>query len=146
MIRLNLPEFEYKVKSDDGKVSIFDIIRKKYIVLTPEEWVRQSMVHFLIEQLGYPKSLIKVESGLKYNQLSKRSDILIYDRDASPFLLIECKTYQFPLKQDALQQLSTYNNTIGAPFIALTNGLKHFCFKIEKGQSAPLSDFPEFPD
>ena len=145
MIRLNLPEFEYKVKKTSGKVSIFDIIRKKYVVLTPEEWVRQSMVHFLIGSLGYPRSLIKIETGLKYNSLAKRSDILVYDREASPFLLIECKTFQFPINQKALDQLGIYNNTIAAPYMALTNGLKHYCFEMKKGQNAPLDSFPEFP-
>ena len=146
MIRLNLPEFEYKVKKTSGKVSIFDIIRKKYVILTPEEWVRQSMVHFLVESLKYPRSLISIETGLKYNLLAKRSDILVYDRDASPFLLIECKTFQFPINQKAMDQLATYNKTISAPYIALTNGLKHYCIEVKKGQNAPLDNFPAFPD
>ena len=146
MIKLNLPEFEYKVKKADGKVLIFDIIRRKYVVLTPEEWVRQSMIHFLIHDRNYPRSLIKVESGLKYNDLARRSDILIYDREVNPFMLVECKTFQYPMSDKAAEQLARYNHTIKAPYIVLTNGLKHFCYQVVKDQVTPIGDLPVFPD
>jgi len=142
---LNLPDFEYKLKREQGKVYIFDIIRRKYIILTPEEWVRQSMVNFLIEHRKYPKSLIKVENGLKYNKLQKRSDIMVYDRKANPFLLIECKSFKYRLTEDALRQISVYNATIKAPFVALSNGLKHYCLELRDGHSTPLEQFPDFP-
>src|SRR5204863_9718286 len=91
MYALNLPTFEYKLKKADGKVWIFDVIRKKFVVLTPEEWVRQHFVNYLIQHLQYPKSLIKIEGGLTFNQLQKRSDIVVFDRFAKPWMVIECK-------------------------------------------------------
>ena len=91
MIKLNLPDFDYKLKKAEGKVWIFDVIRKKYLVLTPEEWVRQHVVHFLITHKKYPKALIKLEGGLNYNQLQKRSDIVVFDREGKPWMIMECK-------------------------------------------------------
>ena len=84
MYQLNLPTFDYKLKKADGKVWIFDVIRKKYIVLTPEEWVRQHFIHYLINDFKYPRSLVKIEGGLTYNQLQKRSDITVFDREGKP--------------------------------------------------------------
>ena len=145
MIRLNLPEFEYKLKKEQGKVYIFDIIRRKHVVLTPEEWVRQSLLHFLIEHQKYPKSLIKVENGLRYNQLLRRSDIIVFDREASPFLVVECKSFQYQLTESALRQVSVYNKTIKAPFIAISNGLKHYCMAISEETGSPMENFPRYP-
>ena len=99
MHQLNLPSFDYKLKKADGKVWIFDVIRKKYIVLTPEEWVRQHFIHYLLHELKYPRSLVKIEGGLSYNTLSKRSDIVVFDRDGRPWMLVECKSPEFKLSE-----------------------------------------------
>ena len=96
---LNLPPCEYIYKEMDGKLYFFNPFRKKYLLLTPEEWVRQHFVQFLINQYQYPKSLIKLESGLQYNQLSKRSDILVCDRYGKVFLLVDCKSYDVAITQ-----------------------------------------------
>ena len=131
MEKLNLPEYNFKIKNRDGKIAIFDSIRKKYVVLTPEEWVRQNLVEYLNQYLNYPKSLVKLESGLKYNQLKKRSDILVFDREGAPFMLVECKSPKVSINQKAFDQAAGYNYTIKAPYIVVTNGIKHYCCKID---------------
>lgn len=131
MVSLNLPSFEYKVKKVDGKVFIFDILRKKYMVLTPEEWVRQHFVHYMINHLKYPRALIKIETGLIYNTLLKRFDIAVFNREGKPWLLVECKSPQQPVDQEVLRQASVYNLTIKARYVVLTNGLTHKCCEID---------------
>ena len=142
---LNLPVFDYKVKEQDGKPFIWDEIRKKYLLITPEEWVRQHFIHFLIAR-KYPKSLISVEGGLKYNQRQKRTDILVLNRMGDPFLLVECKAPEVKVNQKTLEQAIYYNQVIRAPYIALTNGLQHFFCHIDfKNQKAsPLADLPNY--
>ena len=144
MQALNLPQYAPKIKQQDGKVEIFDVIRKKYVHLLPEEWVRQHMVNFLIHHLGYPKGLIRIESGLHYNRLLKRSDILVYDNAGKPHLLVECKSYSQTLSQAALDQVTTYNKTHEAPYIVLTNGLNHYCCKLEDGRYTFESAIPGY--
>jgi len=135
MINLNLPNIDCNIRKKGANVEIFDIIRKKYIVLTPEEWVRQHFVHYLINHLNYPKSLFRVESGLSYNRLSKRSDILVYNNEMHPFLLVECKSFSVTIKQQGFDQLSIYNSKIRAKYLVLTNGLKHFCCTYDDDQN-----------
>lgn len=130
MKALKLPSFEYKIKVEDQKTYIFDIIRKKFIFLTPEEWVRQHFVQFLLNQHHYPKSLIKIETGLNYNKLKKRSDIIVYSRSGAPFMLIECKSYEVKLSDSVFFQAATYNNKVGAPYLCVTNGLEHFVYQM----------------
>ena len=144
MTELNLPSFECNIKNENGQQVIFDIIRKKFLVLTPEEWVRQHFVHFLINHHNYPKNLINCEQSLTYNGRSKRSDILVYDKDAKPFLLIECKGSEIKLNQQVVDQASLYNSKIKAPYLLITNGLKTFCWKIENGNFTQLKDVPEY--
>ncbi|MCU0419989.1 MAG: type I restriction enzyme HsdR N-terminal domain-containing protein [Cyclobacteriaceae bacterium] len=144
MYALNLPKIQATYKKEGGKVYIFDIIRKKHIVLTPEEWVRQHMVHYLIEHQKYPKSLFRIEGSLTFNKLQKRSDIVIYDRDARPWMLIECKSPAIKLTQKAFNQVAVYNMTIGARYVAVTNGMAHFCFDAATGEPVLLEAFPVF--
>ena len=127
MHALNLPSINSKIKKEEGKLWIFDIIRKKYIVLTPEEWVRQHFIHFLISGKGYPRSLFKIESSLTFNKLQKRSDILVHDRQGKPWMLVECKSSTIKLTQKAFNQIAVYNMTVGAKFLAVTNGMVHYC-------------------
>jgi hypothetical protein len=130
MHKLNLPEFAYTLKKADGKIWIFDVIRKKYLVLTPEEWVRQHFVHYLVSSLNYPRSLIKVEGGLIYNQLSKRSDIVVFDRLGAPWMIVECKSPDQKINENVLRQASVYNSSLRAKYLTVTNGLIHFCSHI----------------
>jgi len=131
MLKLNLPEFDFKIKKDEGKIWIFDIIRKKFVILTSEEWVRQHFLHYLITEMKYPKSLLKIETGLNYNTLMKRSDIQIYDREGKPWMIVECKAPEQKLTQQTIAQVSAYNATIKTRYVAITNGLTHYCYEID---------------
>lgn len=146
MIKLNLPDFQFKVTKIEGKTLIFDILRKKTVVLTPEEWVRQNFIHYLIHYKNYPKSLMKLESGVKYNQLNNRYDILIYDRKGECCMLVECKAANVKITQKAFDQASRYNFTLKASHIIITNGLQHFCCHIdhESKKAEFLNDIPDF--
>jgi hypothetical protein len=144
--KLNLPSANFSLRKDQGKVWIFDMIRKKYVVLTPEEWVRQHFVHYLINELKYPRSLFRLEGALTYNSLLKRSDILIRDRQGKPWMLIECKSPAIKLTQRAFNQIAVYNMTIGATFLAVTNGMVHYCCPApQAGENAQFAGaFPSF--
>lgn len=146
--KLNLPQFELKIKEEEGKKLIFDSIRKNYFLLTPEEWVRQHFLNLLITHYKYPKALIKVETGLRYNKLLKRSDIIIFDREGKSFLLVECKSADQKINQASFDQAAMYNMTIKAKYIALTNGLKTFCCRIdqESRQYEFIPDLPPIPE
>jgi hypothetical protein len=144
--KLNLPTYDPSLKKEQGKVYIFDNIRKKYVVLTPEEWVRQHFINYLIQELKYPKSLFRIEGSITYNKLQKRSDILIYNRQGKPWMLIECKSPTIKLSQKAFNQVAVYNMTIGAEYVAVTNGMVHYCYAgMKKGEELKfLDDFPDF--
>ena len=147
MYKLNLPEFDFKLRKAEGKVWIFDGIRKKYIVLTPEEWVRQHFVHYLIAVKKYPRSLIKVEGGLIYNQLHKRTDIVVFDRTGLPWMVVECKSPALQVSASTLTQAAVYNTTLKAEYISITNGLVHLCAHIDwtGRKTTLLEDTPAFP-
>ncbi len=142
----NLGTYSPQIKESEGKKFIFDSIRRKYLVLTPEEWVRQHFVHLLINHYGFSKSLIRLEAGLTYNGLSKRSDILVYRNDGSPFLLVECKSEDTGIDEKVLAQASRYNLRIRSPHLCVTNGHKTFCFEIdwENGRTRQMEDLPVF--
>jgi hypothetical protein len=146
MYKLNLPDFDYKLKKAEGKVWIFDVIRKKFIVLTPEEWVRQHFINFLINEKKYPRSLIRVEGGLTYNQLQKRSDIVIFDREGNPWMIVECKAPTLRLSALTLSQAAAYNNTLKAKYLTISNGMEYYCALIDWAASKTevLPDLPEF--
>jgi hypothetical protein len=131
MVKLNLPQFDYVLKKEEGKVFILDSIRKKYLVLTPEEWVRQHFINYLIAVLHYPKALIKVEGGLRFNRLQKRSDIVVYDRDGNPWMIIECKAPDQKLTQRTMHQASVYNYSLRARYVTVTNGMVHICCAVD---------------
>jgi hypothetical protein len=143
---MNIKNEKRKIKEIDGKAYIFDIIRKKYIYLTPEEVVRQNFLDYLISEKKYSKNLIKLESQIKYNTLEKRSDILVYDISGQPFLLVECKADSVAINQKTIEQASRYNLQMKAPYLCVTNGLKTFCFEVnfEKNTFVQLSNIPDF--
>ncbi len=131
MIALNLPPYDHKIKKKDDKLFIFDILRKKYVFLTPEEWVRQHFVHFLINQYHYPKALMKAEGGLKYNNLPKRTDLVIFDNYGKPYIVVECKDVFVPLTQAVFEQAARYNYVLKAPYLIVVNGLEYHCCRID---------------
>ena len=124
---LNLPPYQFKLKKADDRVQIFDAIRKKYVVLTPEEWVRQNFLQYLIQEKNYPSSLIVLEASLKYNQLQKRADVLVYDKSGIPLLMVECKAPSVKITQDTFDQVARYNMIFKVKYLIVTNGLNHFC-------------------
>lgn len=146
MVSLNLPKAELKIKSNENTLYIFDIIRKKYVVLTPEEWVRQHVVHYLINSKGYPKSLIAVEKQLTINTLKKRFDILVFNTLGLPDLIIECKSPSINISQDAFDQIARYNLKLNATLLMVTNGLVHYYCKLDplNKQYIFLKDLPAY--
>ncbi len=146
MDQLNLPPFDFRLKEENDITYIFDIIRKKFLVLTPEEWVRQHLIHLMINQFNYPKSLIKLEGGHQYNQLQKRTDLIVYDRNGQPFLLVECKAASVELSQKTFEQVCAYNQTVRAPHICISNGKKTLCcgVDLETGAIEYLKTLPSF--
>ncbi len=143
MEKLNLPDCTLKIKNEEGNEFVFDIVRKKYVTLTPEEWVRQHFIHLMINHLHYPRALISLEFPLTYFKSGKRSDILLTDRKGKPYLLVECKSAKVKLGPETIHQISTYNKVIQAPFIAMTNGLKHFIWEFSGSDYHPLKEFPK---
>lgn len=143
--KLNFPEFSFRFKNSENKISIFDVIRKRFVMLQPEEWVRQHCIHYLIEVKGYPKSLINVEKELIINTLRKRYDIVVYNSDGTIHLVIECKSPKVTINQDTFNQIARYNISLNATYLMITNGLIHYyCqmdFKEEKYYF--LKDIPE---
>lgn len=145
--KLNLPPFEPQLKSEGGESFIFDPIRRKYVKLEPEEWVRQHFVHLLLDK-GYPRGLFAVERGHKQNKRQKRTDILVHDRSGNALMLVECKAPKVPINKTVLQQALFYNQTHCAPFLGISNGLVHFFFFLDKktGKTEQLSTLPNFEE
>ena len=147
MQKLLYPSAEFRIQRRSGKLQIFDPVRRKFVQLTPEEWIRQHILYFLIETLGYPRALIASESGLKYNKMSKRSDVVVYTNEGDAFLLVECKASHINISQNTMDQLSVYNQVLNARYLAVTNGLQHFiaCVDYESRTYQWLEKFPEYP-
>ncbi|MEO9964431.1 MAG: type I restriction enzyme HsdR N-terminal domain-containing protein [Reichenbachiella sp.] len=148
MKELNLPRFKFKVKESDHGTDIWDEFRKKYVALTPEEWVRQHFLKFLSENLGYPKSLLKSEFEIKYNRMRKRPDIVAYSNQGQPLLVVECKAPEVSISNETFSQATVYNQVLKAKFVVITNGLQHFCCEqsIETGTFQFLEKIPAYKD
>lgn len=134
-MKLNLPAYNFNIKREQNANYVFDNIRKKYVQLTPEEYVRQHLIHHLVKDLGYPASRIAVERGLSYNGLKKRFDLLVFGNGTQPLLMIECKAPDIALDQDTLMQVAVYNSRFGCPFLLITNGMHHVWVHLRPGQS-----------
>ena len=146
MQNLNFPTYSFRFKNSENKVSIFDEIRKKFILLTPEEWVRQHVIHFLLLDKNYPKSYINVEKLIKINDLSKRYDGVVFQPNGDIFLLIECKAPEVPISQQTFDQIARYNLVLKAKYLMVTNGLNHyFCrMDFENEKYVFLKELPEY--
>ena len=145
MHKLNFPEYDFKLKKQNGKWQIFDPVRKKYYVLTPEEWVRQHTLHYLITDKKYPVQWIAVEKELQINQTKRRFDIVVFNRQMTPEILVECKAPSIAVTQKTFDQANQYNWLLKAPYLFLTNGLKHYICQIdfEANQFKFLKELPE---
>ena len=146
MQKLNFPTYSFRFKNSENKVSIFDEIRKKFILLTPEEWVRQHVIHFLLQDKNYPKSYINVEKLIKINDLSKRYDGVVFQPNGEIFLLIECKAPEVAISQQTFDQIARYNLVLKAKYLMVTNGLNHyFCqMDFENEKYVFLKELPEY--
>ncbi|MGB2129318.1 MAG: type I restriction enzyme HsdR N-terminal domain-containing protein [Flavicella sp.] len=131
MTALNLPPYNYKIKSSENKRFIFDPLRKKFIILTPEEWVRQHFVNYLTHFKNYPVSLIAIEKQLTVNDLKKRTDILIFDRYGKPNIIVECKAPKVNIDQNTFDQIARYNLKLCANYLVVTNGIHHYYCKMD---------------
>lgn len=146
MQKLNFNAYEFRFKNSENKLAIFDEIRKKFIILTPEEWVRQHVIKFLNLEKKYPLSLINVEKKILINGLTRRYDIIIYTSEGCVFAIIECKAPQISISQETFNQIARYNMELNARFLMVTNGLQHYCCKIAADNNAFefLQDFPDY--
>lgn len=146
MQKLNLPDYFFKTKTEKGKDFIFDIIRKKYVVLTPEEWVRQNFIQFLTDEKRYPKSLMAVEKKLVINQQPQRFDLLVYNRKGQPHLIAEFKSPSVKITQETFDQAVRYNMALKVKYILVSNGLQHFACEIDYKNNSYffLKEIPEF--
>lgn len=148
MVRLNFPSYAFRFKSRENKMLVFDIIRKKYVVLTPEEWVRQHSLHFLIEEKKYPKGRFLVERQLKVATLDKRVDIAVCDLKGKIQLLVECKAPEVVLNQKVFDQIARYNWEARADILMVTNGLNHFYCRMDykNGEYLFLPELPSYTE
>lgn len=131
MHSLNFPNYTFRFKNSENKVAVFDRLRKKFVLLTPEEWVRQHVVAFLLQEKNFPKSLLNVEKQLKVHDLIKRYDILAYNPDGSIHLVVECKAASVPITQDTFDQIARYNLALKATYLMVTNGLEHYFCQLD---------------
>ena len=145
---LNLPSYSFKFKELDQRTQIFDPIRKKYIFLTPEEWVRQNFIQYLIQEKQFPKSLIAVEMGLKYNKMQKRGDVVVYNKSGNPMVIIECKSTKVKIAQDTFDQIARYNMVLKVQYLVVTNGFNHYCCTMdyEKKSYLFINEIPNYCD
>jgi hypothetical protein len=139
---LNLPNAPLKITEINKKLYVTCLIRKKQVVLTPEEWVRQHIISYLVNHKNYPLGRLAVEVSLKVNSLSKRADLVYYDEHVQPQLIVECKAPEVKLTSETVFQIATYNSKLNTKLLLISNGLDHFIFENQKGKLVPLDDLP----
>ncbi len=142
---LNFPEFEFRFqKNEKGNLQIFDVVRKKFVEATPEEWVRQHIIHFLIIHKQVPASMISVEKQLILNSTKRRTDLVVFNSTLKPILIIECKAPEVPINQLTINQALRYNIELNVPTVFLSNGLQHICIKLQKNNPEVLKEIPNY--
>jgi len=148
MKALNLPTYSLKIKSENGLEYVYDQFRKKYVRLTPEEWVRQNFAVYLVNEKSYPASRMMIEKSLKVNKMSKRCDILVCDDAGRPVLMVECKSPEIKIGQSTFEQVSVYNIAFHVKYLIITNGLQHFCCSVDFiNQTVDfLKDIPQYSE
>ncbi|HEY8661463.1 MAG TPA: type I restriction enzyme HsdR N-terminal domain-containing protein [Hanamia sp.] len=144
MIKIEFPKEAIKLQQRKGANEVFDVIRKKWLVLTPEEWVRQNIIQFLLIKMKYPASLIAVEKEIKLGELKKRCDIVAYNRLLKPWMIIECKEMNVVLSEKTLEQILRYHITLPAKYLVITNGIYCYGYKKEKDQFFEIDLFPDY--
>lgn len=144
MVKITFRKYNFKISVENEIHYIFDEVRKKKIKLTPEEWVRQNFLHYLIYDLGYPKAKIAVEKEIIINGRKKRFDILVYNSDTLPFLLIECKAQTEKINEKVMEQTLRYNMQLKVPFICLSNGTNTYVWHIATSNIEQLQQLPQY--
>ena len=146
MFRLNLPQYEIKIGEKDGKRTIFDFLRRKYVALSPEEWVRQHFTHYLVEHKGYPKGLMGNEVELHIGEKRLRCDTVLYNKEGQPRMIIEYKAPTIQIQQKTFDQISAYNLLLHVDYLIVSNGLQHYCCKMdyENQKYLFLQDIPDY--
>lgn len=148
MSKLNLPSYSFQIFEESKKTKIFDVIRKKKIILNPEEWVRQHWIHYLIKDKGFPAGLIAVEKGLEVNKTKKRCDIISYNHAGQALLMVECKAPHIAISQDTFDQIARYNIAFKLPYLVVSNGIQHYCAMINFDTEAFqfIEEIPNYAD
>ena len=146
MVNLNFPEYDFRLRKSKAKTEIFDEFRMKFVILTPEEWVRQNLLKYLYTEKNIPKGLIAIEKGLTVNRLQKRTDIVIYNKLGKPSMIVECKSPEINITQTTFEQIARYNMTLKVSYLLVSNGLVHYCSKIDfkNKQFCFLEEIPDF--
>jgi hypothetical protein len=143
-LNITIPEYSFRFRKKGNDKYIFDIHRKKFVRFTPEEWTRQRFIRFLVETHNYPASLITIEKGLEVSARSRRTDIVVYSRQAKPWMLIECKSPVVALNKSVLEQAELYHSTLNVNYLVVTNGLIHFAFAIHDRELVSITSLPFF--
>lgn len=144
MQSLNFPAYEFSIRQDGERLAIFDPLRKKYISLTPEEWVRQHVIRYLLEAKGYPGGLLSVEGSITLFRTVKRYDLAAFDRKGNPLLVVECKSPDVPINEKVVDQVIRYNITLNAPYLLITNGLIHIALEKDGEGYRQVNEVPGF--
>ncbi len=148
MEKLNLPEYSFKIRETDGYKEIFDNIRKKYLKLNPEEWVRQNFISYLLNEKSYPNGLLLIEKEIKLHGLKRRPDLVVYSKEAKPIVIVEFKAPSVKIDEEVFFQAAMYNKKLQVPYLILSNGIQHYCAHIntETGIVKYLPQIPDFTD
>lgn len=144
MRELNFPNYTFRFKNSENKIAVFDVLRKKFVLLTPEEWVRQHVVQFLLQEKKLPQSLLNVEKQVLVNKLAKRYDVIAYNPDGSIHLVVECKAASIPITQETFDQIARYNLALKATYLMVTNGLQHYFCQLDYEQEK-YNFLPDIP-
>jgi type I site-specific restriction endonuclease len=142
---LNLPQYSFRIKEKSGKKLIFDGFRRKWVALTPEEWVRQNFVRYLTEEKHFPSSLVAVERSLRMNRRDFRTDIVLFSKSGNPLVVVECKAPEVKISQLVFDQVARYNLDLRVSYLIVTNGLEHYCCRFDQ-QQLSYTFLPEIPD
>jgi hypothetical protein len=144
MIKIEYPKYQFKIKKENNIELIFDVFRKRWLVLTPEEWVRQNMLQYLTGIKKYPAKLIAIEKEIYLGELKKRFDVVVYDRYALPWMIIECKEMNMPVNSKTMDQVLRYHITLPVKYLIITNGIYCYGFEKRDGQFVEIDEMPEF--
>ena len=145
MIKIEYPTYQYKIKEEASVEYIFDEVRKQWIVLTPEEWVRQNLLQYLMQIKKYPSSLMAIEKEVKLGELKKRMDIVVYNKNTQPWMIVECKEMNVKLDEKVLEQILRYHLSLPVNFLIITNGTYCFGFEKKEGHFIEINALPDYP-